>query len=301
MKRFDFIGPKVYWFTFSLLIILAGVVGYFVKGVEFGIEFKGGTSFDLVFEKPVASVEDVRAVLASAGYKDSIVQKVETKKNEFIIRTVSVNKEEEEAIKDKLDKAFGIAEEVSVKTVSPTWGSQITRSALISLLIAVALVLAYVTIRLDFKMAVVSVVALVHDVLVTLAVYIFVGREITPATVAAILTLLGYSLYDTIVVFHRINENAKQIGKRTFAQMANDSIHQVFMRWVNTLVTTLIPIICIFFFGGETLKDFAFALLVGVASGGYSSLFIAAPLYSLWKETEPYYANLKKKFGTAAA
>jgi SecD/SecF fusion protein len=301
MKRFDFIGPKVYWFTFSLLIILAGVVGYFVKGVEFGIEFKGGTSFDLAFEKPVASVEDVRAVLASAGYKDSIVQKVETKKNEFIIRTVSVNKEEEEAIKDKLDKAFGIAEEVSVKTVSPTWGSQITRSALFSLLIAIGLILAYVTIRLDFKMAIVSVVALVHDVLVTLAIYILVGREITPATVAAILTLLGYSLYDTIVVFHRINENAKQIGKRTFAQMANDSIHQVFMRWVNTLVTTLIPIICIFFFGGETLKDFAFALLVGVASGGYSSLFIAAPLYSLWKETEPYYANLKKKFGTAAA
>jgi SecD/SecF fusion protein len=301
MKRFDFIGPKVYWFTFSLLIILAGVVGYFVKGVEFGIEFKGGTSFDLAFEKPVASVEDVRAVLASAGYKDSIVQKVETKKNEFIIRTVSVNKEEEEAIKDKLDKAFGIAEEVSVKTVSPTWGSQITRSALFSLLVAIGLILAYVTIRLDFKMAIVSVVALVHDVLVTLAIYILVGREITPATVAAILTLLGYSLYDTIVVFHRINENAKQIGKRTFAQMANDSIHQVFMRWVNTLVTTLIPIICIFFFGGETLKDFAFALLVGVASGGYSSLFIAAPLYSLWKETEPYYANLKKKFGTAAA
>lgn len=301
MKKFDFLGPKLYWFTLSVLVIVAGIVGYFVKGAQFGIEFKGGTSFDLVFEKPVGSVEDIRSVLEKAGYGDSIIQKVETRENEYIIRTVSVTKAEEEALKQKLDSAFGIAEEVAVKSVSPTWGGQITRSALISLAIAVLLVLVYVSIRLDFKMAVVSVVALVHDVLVTLSVYILVGREITPATVSAILTLLGYSLYDTIVVFHRINENVKQIGKRTFEQMANDSIHQVFMRWVNTLVTTLIPIVGIFFFGGETLEDFAFALLVGVASGGYSSLFIAAPLYSLWKETEPYFANLKKKYGTAAA
>lgn len=301
MKKFDFLGRKYYWFALSTVIIVVGIVAFFLKGIQFGIEFKGGTAFNIAFENVDYTVEDVRKVLSDIGYGDSIIKKVENAKGEFIIRTVSVSKDEEKRIIDTLDKKLKIKEIKSVKSVTPTWGADITRAALISLVFALLLILLYVSIRLDFKMAVVSVVALLHDVLITLSVYILVGREITPATVSAILTLLGYSLYDTIVIFHRIKENSKQIGKRTFEAMANDSIHQVLMRWINTLVTTLIPIIGIFFFGGETLKDFAFALLVGVASGGYSSVFIASPLYVMWKEKEPYYAALRKKYGKVAA
>jgi SecD/SecF fusion protein len=295
MKKFDFIGPKWIWFSISILIIVLGIIGYFIKGPRFGIDFKGGTVINVVLEKE-ADVEDIRNLLSQMGYGDSVVQNVEGSEGEFIIKTTTLTKTEEEDLIKELDEKYGLEDLKAVKTVSPTWGSQITRSALISLVIALFIVLTYITVRLEFKMAVAAIIALIHDVLVTLSIYILVGREITPATVSAILTLLGYSLYDTIVVFHRIKENTKMIGKRSFAVMANDSIHQVFMRWVNTLVTTLIPIIAIFFFGGETLTDFAFALLVGVASGGYSSLFIAAPLLVMWKEKEPYYATLKKKY-----
>lgn len=297
MKNFDFIGPKWIWFSISILIILLGVVGYFVNGPRFGIDFTGGTVINVVLNGN-PTVGDVRKIVSDAGHPESVVQNVENSPGEFIIKTKTLTKTEEEKITKALDEKFGIKEVKAVKTVSPTWGTQITQRALISLLVALVIVLLYISIRLEFKMAVVAIIALIHDVLVTLSVYILVGREITPATVSAILTLLGYSLYDTIVVFHRIKENSKIIGKRTFGKMANDSIHQVFMRWVNTLVTTLIPIIAIFFFGGETLTDFAFALLVGVSSGGYSSLFIAAPLLVMWKEAEPYYATLKKKYGT---
>lgn len=296
MKRFDFISPKWIWFSISLLIIAAGVAGYFVVGPRFGIEFTGGTLIDVVLKNADAAVTDVRQAVLEAGYDEAIVQNLEDSPGEFIIRTRNLTKDEESELVSKLDKKFGVKEVKSVKSVSPTWGSQITRSAVISLIVALLIILAYVSFRLEFKMAVTGIVALIHDVLVTLSIYILVGRDITPATVAAVLTLLGYSLYDTIVVFHRIKENSRVMKKVTFARMANDSIHQVLMRWVNTLITTLIPIIAILFFGGQTLKDFAFALLVGVASGGYSSLFIAAPLYVMWKEREPYYASLKKKF-----
>lgn len=300
MKKFDFIGPKRYWLLLSVGVIIAGIVAFAIKGVHLGIEFKGGTAFNIVLKEEATTVEDVRRVLRKIGYKDSIVQKIEDVKGAFIIRTESVDKKEEQRIIDEMNKEIGVKELVSVKNVSPTWGAQITRSALVSLVVALLLILFYVTIRLDFKTAGVAIAALVHDVLVTLSVYIIMGREITPATISAILTLLGYSLYDTIVVFHRINENTKQIGKRTFEMIANDSLHQILTRWINTLLTTLIPIVGIFFFGGETLKDFAFALVVGVSAGAYSSLFIAAPIYVLWKESEPYYANLKKKYGRVA-
>lgn len=299
-KKFDFITPKWIWFSISLLIIVVGIVAYFIKGPSFGIDFVGGTLIDVVFKND-ASVPQIRELIVREGYKDNVVQNVETNEREFIIKTKSLTKDEEKKLIDSLDREFGIETVKAIKTVSPTWGVQITNSALRALIVSLLIVLIYVTIRLEFKMGISAIVALLHDVLVTLSVYIVVGRDITPATVAAVLTLLGYSLYDTIVVFHRIKENTKSLGKRTYAEMANDSIHQVFMRWVNTLVTTLIPIISIFFFGGETLTDFAFALLVGVISGGYSSLFIAVPLLVILKEREPYYASIKKKYAGKAA
>jgi len=300
MRKFDFITPYWIWFLVSLLIIVAGVAAFFVKGPRYGIDFVGGTAINIVLEKE-ASVKDLRSFLESKGIADSVVQPVETGENEFLIKTKTLSKEKEQELLKQLGNEFGVKEVKAVKTVSPTWGSQITHSSLRAMVVAFIIILLYITIRLEFKMGIVALIALVHDVLVTLSVYILIGREITPATVSAILTLLGYSLYDTIVIFHRIKENSKMIGKRTYARMANDSIHQVFMRWVNTLLTTIIPIASIFLFGGETLTDFAFALLVGVISGAYSSLFIASPLLVIWKEREPYYASLKKKYGQQPA
>lgn len=300
MKKFDFITPYWIWFSISLLIIAAGIAAFFIKGPRYGIDFVGGTAIDIVLEKEV-SVKDLRNFVESKGFADPVIQKVETETNEFLIKTKTLTKEKEQELLKMIEDEFGVKEVKAVKTVSPTWGSQITLSSVKAMLVAFIIILVYITVRLEFKMGIAALVALMHDVLVTLSIYILIGREITPATVSAILTLLGYSLYDTIVIFHRIKENSKMIGKRTYAQMANDSIHQIFMRWVNTLLTTIIPIASIFFFGGETLTDFAFALLVGVISGGYSSLFIASTLLVIWKEKEPYYASLKKKYGQQAA
>ncbi len=148
-------------------------------------------------------------------------------------------------------------------------------------------------------MAVSAIVAVVHDVLITVGIYALVGREVTPNTVAALLSILGYSLYDSIVVFHRIVENTPRIGKRPYSGMVNDSINQVLVRSINTTFTTLFPVVALLLIGGETLKDFAFALTVGLIAGAYSSIFVASPLLSFWKEFEPRYRNLKLKYGKA--
>jgi len=175
----------------------------------------------------------------------------------------------------------------------------VTRAAIIALVISILAILLYVSLRFEYKMSVTAVLALVHDTLIVLGVYVLAGREMTPNTVAALLTIIGYSLYDTIVVFHRIRENTMAVGKRTFMDMANESINQVFIRWVNTAMTQIIPVLCLLFFGGETLRDFAFAMTVGLISGAYSSIFLASPLYAVWKETEPRYQALKKKYAPA--
>ena len=169
---------------------------------------------------------------------------------------------------------------------------------MIALLVSFALIIAYIAVRFEYKMGVCAIIALLHDIIIVVGVYALVGREVTPNAVAALLTILGYSLYDKVVVFHRINENMKDDeGKCTFMTMANRSLNQVIIRTMNTSIAQLVPVVAMLLFGGETLKDFAFAMTIGLICGAYSTISVATPLYSIWKTREAKYAHLAKKYG----
>ena len=186
-----------------------------------------------------------------------------------------------------------------VTTIGPDWGASVVQSSLLAFLVSLILIIAYISIRFrDYKMGVSAVIALLHDLVLVFGVYALVGREVTPNTIAALLTILGYSLYDTVVVFHRINENMKDDSvKCTFATMANHSVNEVLIRSLNTSITSLIPVVAMLLFGGETLKDFALAMTVGLIAGAYSSYAIATPIYVIWKTRETRYAKLQHKYG----
>ena len=181
----------------------------------------------------------------------------------------------------------------------PDWGASVIQSSLIAFLVSILLIIVYIAIRFEYKMGVMAIVALFHDLILVVGIYALVGREVNPNTIAALLTILGYSLYDTVVVFHRINDNMKGEDIRcTFMTMANHSMNQVFIRTINTTLTSFIPVFAMLLFGGETLKDFAFAMAIGLIAGSYSSIAIACPLYCMWKTREPKFAKLQKKYGT---
>jgi SecD/SecF fusion protein len=291
--NFDFIGRTKIWLAFSATVILIGIIALFVKGLNFSIEFVGGTSFNLRLTKE-ASVPEVRKLLKELKLGNIIVQPIG--EQGILIRTKSLTQEEQVRVIKKLDQKFGVKDS-EIKMVGPGWGEYLTNRALLALGIALVGLLIYITLRFEFKMAVAAILALIHDILITVGIYALVGREVNPNTIAALLTILGYSLYDTIVVFHRIKENTTKIVKQTYGQVVNTSINQILMRSMNTSLTTLLPIVAILLMGGETLKDFAFALMVGIISGTYSTIFLASPVLTLWKETEPYYRSLKLRYG----
>ncbi|MDI6816131.1 MAG: protein translocase subunit SecF [Actinomycetota bacterium] len=311
MLKFDFIGKKNIWFAVSAAIIVLSLVGMLVIGFNYSIDFKGGSSSEVRFKKAV-SVEDVRSVLKEQGLGDSKIQPIEniigtdvgalsstTKGTMMLLRTTELSSDQETELFKALDTKFGIADRKTM-TVDASWGALITERAIYAFVAALVLLLIFITVRYEFKMSVAAILALFHDVIITAGVYALVGREVNPNMIAALITILGYSLYDTIVVFHRIKENSTNIVRTTYGAMANKSINQVLMRSINTSLTTLLPIIAILIFGGETLKDFAFALMVGTIAGTYSSIFFASPLFVVWKEAEPYYRNLKNKYGKEA-
>jgi SecD/SecF fusion protein len=285
------------WLFLASAIVLTIAIGSLVfKPLKLGIEFKGGTVITLSNVQG-ATIAQVRAAANAAGIPGPEVQ---TTERGYIVRsseTKTVSAEQQATVlADALKVA---ATDRQVSTIGPEWGSNITNSALLALAVSMIAILAYISIRFEYKMAVTGVIALVHDAVITLGIYALLGRQVTPNTVAALLTILGYSLYDTIVVFHRIRENTQNLSKKTFMDMANDSLNQVLARWVNTGLSSLIPVICLLVLGGETLRDFAFALTVGLISGAYSSVAVASPLYAMWKEREPRFAALRKKFAAA--
>jgi preprotein translocase subunit SecF len=203
------------------------------------------------------------------------------------------------ALKQALAKQAGISvDDISVTDVGPTWGSEISRKAIEGLVIVLIAITVYITFRFEWKMAIGAMVALVHDLTITAGVYALVGREVSPPTVIAILTILGFSLYDTVVIFDKVKENTESpamLAKDTYEGVANASMNQVLMRSVNTSLVVILPILSLLLFGGSTLKDFAFAMLVGVITGAYSSIFVATPLLVVLKEREPRYAQLKAR------
>ncbi len=296
----NFLGYRKVFLTVAAVAMVAclAIVGF--RGLNFGIEFVGGTS--VAFHGTgETTIEQMRDAFADAGEPDAVIQTTETNGEPgFLVRTTTTSPEDATARATQVADALGMtANDFEVTTIGPDWGASVIQSSLIAFLVSILLIIVYIAIRFEYKMGVMAIVALLHDLILVVGIYALVGREVNPNTIAALLTILGYSLYDTVVVFHRINDNMKGEDIRcTFMTMANHSMNQVFIRTINTTLTSFIPVFAMLLFGGETLKDFAFAMAIGLIAGSYSSIAIACPLYCMWKTREPKFAKLQKKYGT---
>lgn len=296
----NFLGYRKVFLTVAAVFMVAcfAVVG--VRGLNFGIEFVGGTSIAF-HDTGEVSIEQMRGAFEDAGEPDAVIQTTTADGEEgFLVRTTTTSAEDAAASASQVAGELGLStDSFEVTTIGPDWGASVIKSSLIAFFVSIVLIIAYIGIRFrDYKMGVTAVVALLHDLVLVMGIYALVGREVNPNTIAALLTILGYSLYDTVVVFHRINDNMKADAIRcTFMTMANHSINQVFIRTINTTLTSFIPVFAMLLFGGETLKDFAFAMSIGLIAGSYSSIAVATPLYCLWKTREPKFAKLQKKYG----
>jgi SecD/SecF fusion protein len=241
-------------------------------------------------------------VLDSEGLGDAKIQRVSNKElgnNAFQISTQQLKPDKLNTVRDSLSKAFGFAKTPDTESIGPTFGNTVANSAVIAIIASLLVISAYIALRFEWKYAVPVLIALMHDVLITSGVYALTGREVTTSTVAALLTILGYSLYDTIIVFDRVRENVPRMPRAAFAQIVNRSMSEVLTRSLATTFCTCLPVIALLLFGGETLKDFAFALMVGVISGAYSSIFIASPVLTHWKEREAVYVRRRSRIREA--
>ena len=279
-SKVDFVGGWKLWFAISAVLLLAGVAAIALGNLNFGIDFEGGTKFTASSPERELSVSEVREALPASVARDAVIQRAGSG---YEVRAPVLEVQERRQVQDALSEALGA--EVSVTSVSPTFGGQIRNQALQAVAAALLIIVAFISIRFEFAFALAAMVALVHDILMTVGFYAIVGREVNLVTVVAVLTVLGYSLYDTIIIFDRVRENAPTIGynRRRFDETINTSIRQVVRRSIYTSLCTLIPITALLIFGESTLSDFAFALLVGIIAGTYSSIFIASPVLSLYK------------------
>lgn len=300
-KDINFMGVRKVLLSVSAFLVLASIATVGFKGLDFGIEFVGGTSVSFHNTGDI-TIEQMRDAFTEAGEPDAVVQTTNSDGTEgFLIRTTSTSAEDAASVATAVANDLNLStSSYEVSTIGPDWGAGVIQSSLIAFLVSILLIIVYIAFRFEYKMGLMAVLALIHDLVIVVGVYALFGREITPNTIAALLTILGYSLYDTVVVFHRINDNMKESKvKCTFMSMANHSLNQVFVRTINTTLTSFIPVLGMLLFGGETLKDFAFAMAVGLIAGSYSSIAVATPLFSLWKSREPKYAKLQKKYGSS--
>ncbi|MGI9111255.1 MAG: protein translocase subunit SecD, partial [Gaiellaceae bacterium] len=291
--RRDFVGLRNRWFAISGVVLLLSLGTLLVNGLNLGIDFEGGTKVTFTTPQPVP-LEDVRAEageldLGSAQIQGRGAVGPSDSYGEFQLQTESLEQAEQTRLTEALNDRFGA--ESSIQTVSASFGRQIAEGAIFAILASLLLIVIYISLRFQPKFSGPVIVSMLHDVLITVGIYALLGREVTTATVAAVLTVLGYSIYDTIIIFDRIRENIPLMKRTSFRVMANVSLWETIPRSLATTFITLLPITTLYFFGGETLKDFAFALLVGIGAGAYSSIFIAAPLVAMLKEREPEYAR----------
>jgi SecD/SecF fusion protein len=290
---YDFMGASKWFFSLSGTILLIGALSIAGHGLNFGIDFQSGTQIKTALTLP-ATEDQIRTVMVANGVPDAQIQKVSSKAlgaNAFQISTKKLQPGNVPKIQAALQKKFGKTVNFSSNSIGPTFGATVAKQAVIAIIASLLVISVYIALRFEWKYAVPVLIALMHDLLITAGVYSLTGREVTTSTVAALLTILGYSLYDTIIVFDRVRENVPRMPRAAFSQIVNRSMSEVLTRSLATTFCTLLPIISLLLFGGDTLKDFAFALLVGVASGAYSSIFIASPVLTHWKEREPAYAR----------
>jgi preprotein translocase subunit SecF len=298
----DLVGPKRrrMWFLLSAAAIVISVFGLLGPGLNLGIDFRGGTILEVPADPGVTAAE-VQEALRDLGHEEAVVQRTETSGGEVSmtarLETITTD-ERAELVEALAEEAGSSVDDISEESIGPRFGQQISEKALLGLIIFLVLVSIYIAFRFELKMAIGALAALFHDLIITAGVYALVGREVTPETVIAILTILGFSLYDTVVIFDKVQENAANLSlvtRETYSGMVNISLNQVFMRSINTSLVVLLPVGTLMVFGGETLQSFAFALFVGLILGAYSSIFIAAPIVAVLKEREPKLAEIRDR------
>ncbi len=293
--KIDFIGKRRLWAGISATVLTISVLSIAILHLNLGIDFKGGTQIGFTTSAPT-SLTQVRLQAAKVGQANAVIQgrgpSTDDQYKSFQIRTETLTTDETAELTADLRKSVN-ADSFGIKNVSASFGQQIAKSAILAIIVSLLLIVGYISLRFQWQFAVPAIVALVHDVLITIGIYALLGREVTTATVAAVLTVLGYSIYDTIIIFDRIRENIPLMKRGSFRQITNVSLWETIPRSLATTFITLLPIVALLIFGGATLNDFAFALFIGIASGAYSSIFVAAPLLDWIKEREPEYARRK--------
>jgi preprotein translocase subunit SecF len=299
---YDFVGKRLIWFGVSIVITLVAVVGLFVNGLNQGIEFSGGAVFTAPKTSVSASTAQTKAESVITGHHDIIAQKVGD--HGLRIQVSGIDEKQAQNLRGDLAKELGIpANDISPEVVGPSWGQEISQKAELGLGIFMVLVVIYLAIAFEWRMAIAALIALIHDLTITVGVYAIVGFEVTPGTVIGLLTILGYSLYDTVVVFDGLKETTKGITgqtRYTYSELANRSLNQTLVRSINTTVVALLPVAALLFVGGGLLgagmlNDIALALFVGLAAGAYSSIFIATPLVAAFTERTPEMKVLRRR------
>lgn len=297
---YDFVGKRKLWYSVSVVILLLAMFGLFGRGLNLGIEFRGGADFQVT--APGGTVEDARAVVTAEGIESTIITQMGT--GTIRIQTPALTDTETDAMVSALSTAFAIpAEEVRVQLVGPSWGADITGKAVQALWVFILLVSLVLALYFEWRMAIAAIVALAHDIVITVGIYALSGFEVTPATVIGLLTILGYSLYDTVVVFDKVRENTKNIdrqSRRTYSDAANLALNQTLVRSINTSVVALLPVGAILvigagILGAGTLRDLSLALFIGMLAGAYSSITIATPVLAQLKERQPSMIALAKR------
>jgi SecD/SecF fusion protein len=294
--RFDFMGASRYFFTMSGIILLVGALAIGGRGLKLGIDFTSGSQITQKVTRPATVTQVQRLADSVKGVTNATVEKVGKGASHTFQIAFKGDPQQAHAVRDVIAQHLGgNPNSANVTSVGPTFGSSVTHAAIIAIIASLLVISAYVALRFQWKFAVPVLIALAHDILITAGVYALTGRQVTVDTVAALLTILGYSLYDTIIVFDRVRENIPRMPRAAFSQIVNRSMSEVITRSLATTTCTLLPILALLFFGGTELSDFAFALLIGVASGAYSSIFIASPVLTHWKEREPLYRHRRAR------
>ena len=297
----DFIGKRRRWYSVSALFILASIAALALQGLHLGIEFKGGSSFTVT--KATATVEQARTAVETVGIPGEII--VQTIGDDKVsVQTGALDTLQNNAVQDALAKEFGVpADSIDIQIIGPSWGKEITQKAIYGLIGFLIVVMLYLAMAFEPKMSIAAIVAVVHDVFITVGIYALVGFDVTPATIIGFLTILGYSLYDTVVVFDKVRENTRTItstSTKTYSQAVNHAVNQTLVRSANTSLIALLPVGSILFvgaglLGAGTLKDLSLALFIGLAVGTYSSIFIAPPVLAQLREREPAMKALAKR------
>ena len=297
----DFIGKRRRWYAISAFFVLASIAALYFQGLHLGIEFKGGSSFTV--NKASATIEEARSVVEATGIPgELIVQKIGSDK--VRVQTGALDTAQNNAVQDALAAKFSVSiENIDTQIIGPSWGKEITRKAIYGLVGFLIVVMLYLAMAFEPKMAIAAIAAVVHDVFITVGIYALVGFDVTPATIIGFLTILGYSLYDTVVVFDKVRENTRAItstSTKTYSQAVNHAVNQTLVRSANTSLIALLPVGSILFvgaglLGAGTLKDLSLALFIGLAVGTYSSIFIAPPVLAQLREKEPAMQALAKR------